>query len=97
MLRQLSFRRCLDCFELGASTLILVLRSRSKTHPLAPVHEERPRQNGGEALVLVEQGQGYLVHQELAGRCLRGLPDISGRASLDVPHRRAWRAPFPYP
>ena len=64
-------------FQVGASTLILVLGSRSKTHLLVLVHEERSHQNGGEALVLVEQGQGYLVRQELAaGRCPRALPNI---------------------
>lgn len=79
----------------GAFTSILALGLRSGKHPLVLVHEERPHQNGSEVWVLVEQGQGYLVRQELAaGRYWRALPSISERPSLDAPHPRA---PSPYP
>jgi hypothetical protein len=61
--RQLSFYAVR---RLGESTLILILGSRSKTHLLVLVHEELSHQNGDEALVAAEHGQGYLVRQELA-------------------------------
>ena len=64
--------------QIGESTLILILGSRSKTHLLVLVHEELSHQNGDEALVAAEHGQGYLVRQELAAdRCPRAPLKIS--------------------
>jgi hypothetical protein len=98
MFRQLSFCGVSDCFQVGGPTSILILGVRSKTHLLVLVQEELSHQNGDEALVLVEHGQGYLVRQELAAgrypRALLARPFGTSREALSEIFRGA---PFPFP